>query len=469
LRNIVVVGGGFTGALFAVKMAKARPLDRIVLVERDRRPGRGVAYGACSPEHLLNVPVERMEVGLLPRFADWLLAGGHVDIQSAKLSATFVPRVLFGDYLEMQVRQALSPASDCGLHLVRGEVVAHLESPRSGVRLWDGRDFEADVVVLAIGNLPPRSPNLLGSVAEDGAIYTQDPWARDALEGLAPSDPILFIGTGLTTIDLVLRLSNEGHHGPMLAVSRHGLLPGAHRDGGAWSPFLEAAPSRSPVALMRHVRREAHRAEAAGVPWQRVLDAARPSVAGIWHGWRLDERRQFLRHARAYWDIHRHRMAPPVAERLAAMKASGQFKVETGCVSQIRRKKKGADVSIARRGGGETVFEAARVINCTGPRTDFGVLAAPLIADLRRRGFLTPDPLGLGVETVDCALVDNMGEPSRQLFALGPLARSAWWEITAVPEIKVQVESLVRQLSMPDATARTRTLPEAFNDLGAGI
>ena len=72
--TVAVIGGGFSGSVFALKFARANPDARVVLIERGRRVGRGLAYGACAPDHLLNVPVSRMELGLTPGFADWLCA-----------------------------------------------------------------------------------------------------------------------------------------------------------------------------------------------------------------------------------------------------------------------------------------------------------------------------------------------------------------------------------------------------------
>jgi uncharacterized NAD(P)/FAD-binding protein YdhS len=466
MRTIAVIGGGFSGALFALKMAQARPQERVILIERDRRPARGVAYGACSPDHLLNVPVSRMEVGFSPGFGQWLLAHGLAPVPAAELSDAFVPRTLFGDYMETLFRSALTAGAN--LQLVRGEAVALLDAPASGVRLWDGREVAADVVVLALGNLPPRALRTLGGVAEDGALFAPDPWAHDSLEGLGANDPVLLIGAGLTTVDIALRLAGEGHRGPILAVSRHGLAPQRHQIGGSWRPFLDTAAPGSPAAVMARIRREVRAALAAGAPWQRVIDAARPGVAGVWQGWSVDERRRFLRHARTHWDIHRHRMAPAIADRWEALICGGQLRVIAGQIARVERAAGGASVTIRRRGGAETAFTAARIVNCTGPRTDFDLLGAPLVADIRRRGLLQADSLKLGLESTSCALVDDAGRASRFLFALGPLTRPAWWEVTAVPEITIQVEALVAQLCA-DPTVPARPLAQAFNDMGAGI
>ena len=55
-KHIAIVGGGFSGLMTAVNLARlsTRPLQ--VTVINCRRPaGRGVAYGTRRPEHLLNV------------------------------------------------------------------------------------------------------------------------------------------------------------------------------------------------------------------------------------------------------------------------------------------------------------------------------------------------------------------------------------------------------------------------------
>ena len=74
VHSVAVIGGGLSGALFGLKLAAARPDFRVIVIEATRRIGRGLAYGACTPQHLLNVPISRMEVGLKPGFADWLQA-----------------------------------------------------------------------------------------------------------------------------------------------------------------------------------------------------------------------------------------------------------------------------------------------------------------------------------------------------------------------------------------------------------
>ena len=470
-KTVLIVGGGFSGAIFGLKLHRKCPGWRIIIAEPKKKLGRGVAYGACGPDHLLNVPVSRMEIGLTPRFADWLqqrlTAISEALLESGlDLSAAYVPRRLFGDYVEERINEALDSKALVGLTSMRGEVVRLLNDNR-GVLLTDGRQVVADIIVLAMGNLPPRAPGGPDTWLYDSGFFIPDPWALDAFSDIDPAEPLLLIGSGLTAVDISLRLAQQGHRGKLLAVSRRGLTPRCHAAGGAWPEFLHDKIPASPLALTKIMRRQIVLAGSQGIHWQRVFDAARPVVPSIWNGWSEFSRRQFLRHLRPRWDIHRHRMAPRVSDAFAELQNTGGLEVLPGRIAGYRPAGRLVEVTLRLRSGATRVFRAGHVINCTGPGGDFAKIGIPLIAELRDRKLAVADPLGVGVETRDCAVINSAGETSTWLFALGPLTRPAWWEITAVPEINLQIERLVAQLSSP-VTAHRLTVAD-FMDMGGGI
>jgi uncharacterized NAD(P)/FAD-binding protein YdhS len=160
-------------------------------------------------------------------------------------------------------------------------------------------------------------------------------------------------------------------------------------------------------------------------------------------------------------------MAPRVDDALKALLANNALEVVAGRVLGYAQKDGLVDVTLRLRGGATRVFRAGRVINCTGPGAGFDRVAIPLIADLRERGLAVSDSLGVGFLTRDCAVIDKAGTPSAWLFALGPLTRPSWWEITAVPEINLQIDRLVAQLSQTAASAPLTSAD--FMDMGAGI
>src|SRR5271170_8053878 len=118
---IAVIGGGFSGTLVAVNLARAagnRPL-RIILFERAARFARGVAYGTSSAQHLLNVPAAMMSalVDEPGHFLAWLQAR-----DPRAHAGTFAPRRLYGEYLEELLARAAA-AGRTTIELVRDEVV----------------------------------------------------------------------------------------------------------------------------------------------------------------------------------------------------------------------------------------------------------------------------------------------------------------------------------------------------------
>ncbi|MDQ4088168.1 MAG: FAD/NAD(P)-binding protein, partial [Pseudomonadota bacterium] len=49
-----MIGAGASGTIQALHLLR-EGVERVTLIEREREPGRGTAYGTRRPEHLLNV------------------------------------------------------------------------------------------------------------------------------------------------------------------------------------------------------------------------------------------------------------------------------------------------------------------------------------------------------------------------------------------------------------------------------
>jgi uncharacterized NAD(P)/FAD-binding protein YdhS len=181
--------------------------------------------------------------------------------------------------------------------------------------------------------------------------------------------------------------------------------------------------------------------------WQNAIDALRPHSVNIWRSWPLDEKMRFLRHARAFWDIHRHRIPPQVAETMDARIAEGKLTVLGGRIVAAREEPDALAVRVRRRGGAERSLRVGWVVNCTGPDADISRFDDPLFRQLLHDGYVVPDPLRQGAETNDDgALVDAAGRASKWLLTIGTLCKPATWESIAVPEIAAQAQALVPTL-----------------------
>jgi uncharacterized NAD(P)/FAD-binding protein YdhS len=443
-RSVAIVGGGASGTLVGIRLLQGArsPLD-IAIIEPAERLGRGVAYGTSSRSHLLNVPARAMS--LYPEapshFVDWL----RENVQAGIAPESFVERRIYADYIEHELQRARHDAAP-RVHLrhVRGWV----ESARrneAGARLdlRGGGHIDAHRVVLALGNPPPSNP--LG-----GAAAALDPWRTDLNQGVEKDAAVLLIGSGLTAIDAILALEDSGHRGPIHVVSRHGNWPEMHAPATPVPPLAGAAElPHSARGLAAAIRDKARASIDEGGSWRAAVDALRPHTSEIWKRLDVVEKRRFLRHLQPYWDIHRHRMAPQVAQRLAAMRNDGRVILHRGRIAKADEQPGGAvRVSIRPRGHGATfALEVRRVINCTGPQTDYGKIDQPLVRDLFAQGIAARDELNLGLLTAeDGALIGEGGAVSPTFFTLGPPRKGDLWESTAMPEIRVQAAALARRL-----------------------
>ena len=303
-------------------------------------------------------------------------------------------------------------------------------------------------VVLALGNLPPLPPPLSDSVAHSPR-FLGDPWEVDGMARIPVSAPVLVIGTGLTMVDFVISLDERGHHGPITALSRHGLLPRSHARTGPPVRWEAAALPRAMAALLAMVRHRVCDEVTQGGDWRQVIDGLRPHVERIWKDLSHDQRRRFLRHLRPWWDVHRHRLAPQIAQRLTTHLASRRLLVHAGHVCAIDAIDQALELAWRPRGQSAVIhLRGAYVVNCAGPASDFHRIRQKLLRELREDGLLRPDPLRLGLDvTDDLRVVDAKGHPSERLFAIGPLTRGHFWEVTAVPEIRRQCEALAQHLA----------------------
>ena len=458
IPTVAIVGAGASGTLLASHLLRTGNA-RILLIERGERVGRGVAYGTDFPGHLLNVPAASMSG--LPDDPDHLLRYLRDHYDAAIEPTTFIPRMVYGAYLEHLLAESWRLAAP-GASLVRhhGEVTDITAGDAAAtwvLRFADGSRAHADRVVLALGNLQPRDPALAaGAWPEDPARYIRDPWRPGALAERA-SGPALLVGTGLTMVDVALQLQVEHPGQRIIALSRGGLFPHAHRAGGAapsrGRPLPE--PTASLPALLRFVRSAALFAEAEGGDWRDAVNSLRPVTSELWAALAPDEQRRFLDRLARFWEIHRHRLAPQVASAIDTLRANGRLTFVSGRIREVSVDDDSVSVGVQGRGSTEThVLRVASVVNCTGASGDVRSAGSPLLERLCRAGTVRPHPLALGLDTGSGGAVrDGRGRVSDTIFAIGPLRRGELWESTAVPEIRAQAHALARQLTLQRSLA----------------
>jgi uncharacterized NAD(P)/FAD-binding protein YdhS len=454
MRNtLVIVGAGFSGTVLAANLLRRPSLEAtdIVLIERGASMGRGVAYATRDFPYLLNVPAARLSADSKDplqflRFAQRRLPAADGE--------DFLPRELYGDYLQdvlLQAEANVPPSTR--LLRVFGEV---RNIGRSGagkpfaVELVDGAPVMANRVILALGNPPP--PLLPWAAAvRDHPAYRHDPW--DLAKNLTAEHSVLIVGNGLTMADVAMTLSQDASRAPALhTVSRRGLValsqtafrPSAMRGDGE-AVLARADSIRRVLAVTRELTRDF---EKKGGDWREVVTFMRNLAPALWRRLPEGERRRFVRHLQAHWDVHRHRLPPQLSERLAYLRRNGKLQVNAGRIHSVTAAGHRLRVDWSARGGEPKVLTVDLIVNATGPDYSLRRSADPLWNSLRTAGLVSEDALNLGLRTADYgACIDAEGAPSRHLYYLGPMLRADHWEATAATELRNHAEKLAEHLA----------------------
>lgn len=440
--HVVIIGGGASGVLMAVHLLTRQDrLFRVTIIEGRNAPGQGLAYSTLDPDHLLNTRVHNMSA--FPEDPEHFLRWLQVQPSQAPVTGQcFVSRKVYGSYLADLMTPWLNGTEPQRLRVVREAAVKLQDCPRGVVvHLSGGHSIIGDIAILATGHVlerPDPEGVLLSAWDDPGPI---DPQGR-----------VIIIGSGLSMVDRVISLLKAGHKGEILAVSRRGLLPRTHAPTSPLPIGLGDIPLGAPMSVLTDwLRSLVKRAEQRGGTWRDAIDGVRPHIKAIWRSLPPVERARFLRHAATLWDVHRHRIPPASGAIIDHAVAAGQLRLVRGSFKGIARDPDGRSTLRIRCVGNtdRTELTAAVVFDCRGIRRDPARHASPLIAGLIASGAARIDPLNIGLDVdLSCRLIGTSGSASGHLFAIGPASRAAFWEITAIPDIREQIAGLSAVLAV---------------------
>ncbi|ESY01582.1 FAD dependent oxidoreductase [Mesorhizobium sp. LNJC399B00] len=441
--SIIIVGGGASGVVLAAHLLKsANPDLRVTLIEKRPHFGQGIAYSTLLSAHVLNVSAAGMSA-----YADdplnfwrWLQGRGLISQEQTPQTPFYAPRSVYARYLKEVLDELEAREKETGrLRLIREESLS-ISPTSSGVEvvLANGTSVVAHLAVLATGH--DEQPG-----AGQGHAIRMGTEADTALD---PEARVLVLGTGLSMVDAFLSLEQRGHRGEIVALSRRGLLPSPHRKGNPIKLDVADIPLGTQlsyfVGWFRDLIRENQKA---GIDWRDVVDGLRPFNQKIWQNWPSSAKRRFVEHTKAWWDIHRHRLAPEVHARVTEAVRTGRIRPVAGRVVGIEAGD-GFTVGIqSRHTKALETLQVARIYDCTGIARDISTTSNSVVRSLVDRGLARPDPLRLGLDvTAKCEIIAGDGTASAKILAVGPLTRGTFFEIDAIPDIRVQCARLSKQL-----------------------
>ncbi|MCZ7488724.1 FAD/NAD(P)-binding protein [Rhizobium rhizogenes] len=445
--DVALVGSGFAAICTAAHLLSSLPAKASIVIVGDESDfGRGTAYRTELPYHRLNVPAGRMTV--FPDrpndFVDWLKESGIGDDP-----LLFASRGDYGLYLRDRLATLLrSREQRARVDFIRAKASTCRPTDAGGFTfvLENGETMRAQNVVLCVGVGAASLP--VQTVANDEGRAQRiigHCWQPGWLSKVKTGDRVCILGSGLTMIDQVLTLRGKGHTGPIHVLSRRGLVPHPHI-----SPPLPPVDPILPEEtteisrLLQSLRKQVRD----GAPWRTVMDGLRPRTQSLWQVLTVAQRSRFLRHALPWWNIHRHRIAPEVHAAFEKLLADDVLEVHAGYLNSVEEQDEGITLRYRRRHTQiSKELQVDWVVNCTGMERA-GIGHSRLLENMRNDGVLLLDPLGLGVEVDDeSRLLRADGQSWPGLFAAGALTAGRLWEITAVPDIRVQAQKIAQHVT----------------------
>ncbi|KAA1233539.1 MULTISPECIES: FAD/NAD(P)-binding protein [Agrobacterium tumefaciens complex] len=445
--DVALVGSGFSAICTAAHLLSSLPAEASIAIVGDESDfGRGTAYRTELPYHRLNVPAGRMSV--FPDrpgdFVDWLAENGI-----AEDPLLFASRGDYGLYLRDRLAGLLrSREQRARVDFVRAKASACRPDGEGGFSfaLENGEQLRAQNVVLCLGVGAASLPVQTVAREEEGPQrIIGHCWQPGWLSKVKAGDRICILGSGLTMIDQVLTLRGKGYQGPIHVLSRRGLVPHPHVSPPAPPTEPELPDGSTEISLLlQSLRKQV----SDGAPWRTVMDGLRPKTQLLWQRLTPAQRSRFLRHALPWWNIHRHRIAPEVSGAFEKLLSDGILEIHAGYLRSIDEGEEGIAVRYRRRHT-QVVRELQVdwVVNCTGMERA-GIGHSRLLEAMCGEGVISLDPFGLGVEVDDHShLLRTDGRSWPGLFAAGALTAGRFWEITAVPDIRVQAQKIAREIT----------------------
>lgn len=454
--DIAIIGCGFCGTITAINLLNDKDANlHIHMIDGGTAFAKGVAYDPHTESLLLNVPNSRMSAfpDIPDNFMQWLKKKASPAQQTDDLATGFSPRKFYGDYLNdlwLNAINNLGPNKKVTVYnnftvdIVENGEVLYVQFENAPV-------LTVDAAILATGIDHQAVPAGLDETMLKSKQYYADPWKKNAVKNTNESGDVLVIGNGLTMVDTVIGLRENGFKNSIHTISPRGYRLMRWQDGKTpaasinWTEIVETDASL--LNLFKIFNK--HRKEALKNDWSilPVFDALRPHLQKIWQSFTLAEQQKFARFLRSHWGNIRHRLPVNMFDTIDAMRKEGKLITYSGKIGAIIQLENELDVALDL-GEQQKRIRVQRIINCTGPESNISKSGNPLLNNLARKGLIGSPANAIGINTnVDnYRVINTSGQGKARLFAIGGNIKGMLWESTAVPELRLQTQKLARHI-----------------------
>lgn len=392
-RHVAIIGFGLSGLLAFLNLVtnyKKSPAKLVIRVfEKSRFFTKGIAYSTKNINHLLNVPAYLMGVKDEDRehFFKWLKTNGYPYEKH-----DFVPRQIFGIYLEDILQSALKIADEKGISY------EFLNHEISDIKMLNEHyaieEYAYNHCILATG---VRLKN-----------WSNNFWHID-LNPYLNQKEIHIAGCGLTAFDAVISLRDLNYQGTIFMHSRTQKLPQIHKKPNDSEKKIELPLTLNDAKLPLSLIFKKFVTFCKNSPnWRLCFDAIRPMTQDFWQHLSVEKKKRFMRHCFRLWNIHRHRCPESQYEIINEMLKSGKLVFAKGRLN------------------------GKNIIDCTG--FDYG-FKSDLIKNLIKNKIVKSDELSSGISAKNF-----------NFHIMGGLNFGHTFEITAVPDITTQACKISKKI-----------------------
>ncbi|MFS8151256.1 FAD/NAD(P)-binding protein [Vreelandella titanicae] len=512
-KQVVIIGGGSVGGSafhqliqHAAKMGVSDYLE-ITLIERSSKVGSGEAYQNDHSHALLNTHADTMSpiAGQSSHFINWLYQNEELWRQQYPHlyvhPSAYLPRPLFGLYMQNLFDDSRTLAWQYRIPFTRLHCEASDIVPtEEGYLVITDNDkrIKADYLLLCCGNLPSTK----FKAHHQRSSYFNSPYPGCVLaEQIDKDQPVCIAGTNLSAIDTIISLTEHGHRGKIICVSRRGRFPSVrgtqnpkHKPRYITASAITAlSKAHDGITLedvwhllnqellavggreidIQEILSEGTTAydylcqeisKATQVPrlWQSIAYSLNSVIDMIWHHLRKEDKRKFYCEYRDLFLAYRVSFPLENARRLQKLMETGQLNIHSG----IQRV--GYDEAencynielIDNAWNHEMRVRSRYFINATGYNLSVGESEVALIQNLLKRKLATADPFGgFRTDFKTGALLSSSGLPQRHLFALGSLTTGTYFFTNAMDvnarHISERAGHIVEQIAI-EALSQTR-------------
>lgn len=456
--SIAIIGSGFSGIMTAVQLIsqKNNPFT-LYLIDENENFGRGIAYTPYSKKHILNVLTGKMSA--FPdepdHFLNWVMEKEeYKNMDKTIIANAFLSRKLYGDYLTDVWQNALTQAKAKKINVIelKDRVLSiHVASSGYCLQFKKSPELVVDKCVIASGNQIPKNPSVSNNNFFKSENYFQNPWKLESVRNIHSDLPILIIGNGLTMVDTILGLEEQGYHGQIYSISPNGFNILPHRHSGLhYQEHLKEIKEGMPLRdIAQVIHKHVKIIRQFGISAEPIIDALRPMTQKLWRSLSQDDKKLFMNRFRHLFGVARHRIPLHIYDKIQKLRMEAKLHIHSGKILDITENNEGIEVQYwNRKSKSHEKIHVSRVINCTGPETDFSKIADSFLSQCIHDGLICQDNLKLGIQTnaETFKVIDVNGREHEHLYTLGSNLKGELWESTAVNELRQQAKALANIL-----------------------